>query len=523
MEIMNNNYSNSPSKLINNQTYKYYVRLYNDDGYSQILNPAMIFQLVIEDDILFWPERGFLIYENTEEIFERKFASSEGIETLDAENAARVSLKDKEPYVFRNDGRDYLDIIILPETMLTTDLPIKNLKKEIWELANRYVVYDKEDIESPDNVNKIKKLYFWDREYQKMLETKTQWSTATSALNKSNTGSYDAAQASDDEREMPTGDAIKDILKTNGFEIDEGNFDSGAVKIFHSCYNDQNIWDNINYLLKYHVAKPQEGTSLNNVCDICVFKKDRHNHKFELVPISQIFKKAGAQADNPLEYQIEHLFFEERGSPVYTNRLKAPLLNELDTTKDVMTTKIRNYQFVDMADSDSTHNLVTHQVHSYDFKNKTFIMNTTHGQVDKVEENIGKLYIDKKLLTYNGIHPLITLNKTKTENKSIKPVYSILPSMASIQSHGSAKLLYTGIFLNQCIKLKLDGSTIRRSGRFLGIDRETLTDNTFDYKLCGQWFTTNIKHVFYHDKYFNEILAVKVHSADDLKRSKTVD
>jgi len=516
--------SNGPFKLLNNQTYRYSVRLYNPDNMEgQILNPAMIYQLVIEDDILLWPKRGFLIYENTEEIMERRFASNEGIESLGAKNSTRVALKDAKPYVFRNDGRDYLDIIIMPENILETDTHIKTLKNEIWELANHYVVYDEQDIESPDNVQKIKKLFFWDREYQRMLETKAKWSTATSALNKNNTGSYDAAQASDDEKKMPTGDAIRDILQTNGFETNKDNFDTGAVKIFHSAYNDQNIWENIQYLLKYHVSKPQQVTALNNVCDICIFAKDRHSHKFELVPLSKFFERAGAQADNPLEYQIEHLYFEERGEPVYDKKIKAPYLNALDTTKDVMTTKIRTYQFVDMSASDSTHNIVTHQVHSYDFKNKTFLINTTNAQIDKLEENIGKLYIDKKLLTYNGVHPLITLNKTKTENTSIKPVYSVLPSIASMQSQGSARLLYTGVFLNECIKLQLDGSTIRRTGRFLGIDRKTYTENTFDYKLCGQWFITNVKHVFYHDKYFNEVLAVKVHSADSLKRSKTVD
>jgi hypothetical protein len=67
------------------------------------------------------------------------------------------------------------------------------------------------------------------------------------------------------------------------------------------------------------------------------------------------------------------------------------------------------------------------------------------------------------------------------------------------------------------------GLPIRQTGRFIGIDRMSFSDNKMDYKLLGQWFTTNVKHIFRGDgSYVNEVYAVKLHSYDDLKIDKTV-
>jgi Na+-transporting NADH:ubiquinone oxidoreductase subunit NqrF len=84
-------------------------------------------------------------------------------------------------------------------------------------------------------------------------------------------------------------------------------------------------------------------------------------------------------------------------------------------------------------------------------------------------------------------------------------------------------MLYASLFLNGCLFYQMEGATIRRAGRFVGIDRETYTDNTLDYKLCGQWFVTAVKHNFFRNVYVNQITAVKNYAHTSLKLKTDVD
>ncbi len=49
--------------------------------------------------------------------------------------------------------------------------------------------------------------------------------------------------------------------------------------------------------------------------------------------------------------------------------------------------------------------------------------------------------------------------------------------------------------------------------KFIGIERDdTESDIRFDNKILGQWFVTNVKHIWsFNNRYLNHIGAVKVH------------
>ena len=518
-----------PEKIFNSQKYRVYARLYNPDGYELILNPEAIMHMVIEDDLHFWPTRGFLVYENPNEIIERKLVSDQEIEASKLDAKTRAELKAMKPYVFRNDGRDYLDISIKPlGDMAGDDLTIKTLDDSVWELKYTFVIYDKEDIPANDYTKKIKKFYFWDKEYQTMLENKIQWSTATSTFNeakRANGSDYKSSQAPDDDRKMYSGSAIKAILDENGYKTttDMDKFDKGSTRLLYTTFNDTNTWESLSYLIDNHISEKTTGTQPLDVMDICIFDKDRYTNEFELVPVYKIFNKAGNSANLPKEYQLEHLYFEDMGNGTTHSPSKAPVLREVSTTKDIKIAKIKTYQYVDMSSVDSTNVFVTTPVYSYDFKNKKFSISLADSNVENIEKKMGELYIQNKLLTKNGEHPLLTLNKNKTNNINIHPVFSVRSDTPAITKKGVGRLLYAGLFLNGCIMIQLDGATIRKCGRFIGIDRNTTSDNKLDYKLCGQWFVTNVKHTFFNNSYTNEITAVKMHSYDDLQLKSDID
>ena len=62
--------------------------------------------------------------------------------------------------------------------------------------------------------DKIKKIYFWDKRYQMMLDKKLNWSTATTkeTSKKLKAANKSPSHATDIERSMLTGDAIESLL-----------------------------------------------------------------------------------------------------------------------------------------------------------------------------------------------------------------------------------------------------------------------------------------------------------------------
>ena len=510
-----------PVKQFNGIQYHMELRIHNPDGDEWLLNPSAIDYLMIEDDLHFWPIRGHFVYQNPHDYIERKMAPNVD---LDGSVTAKLKLNSlKDPYLFRNDGRDYLDITIYILTDESHTLP-----KEQWVMKYNCVIYDKEDLTSTNILTKKKKFYFQDIDYQKMLEQKIQWSTATSTLNptyRKLKGAYNPSQAADTDRKMTTGDAIKSILQDNNFKCST-NFDAGSTRILYSTFKDQNIWDNIDYLLANHMSTKSTTTTPLDESDICIFDKDRYSGEFVLMPLNNFFKKAGNTAENPKEYQLEHMLLQEGVSIPSTSTNKAPVKvpTIFGTTfdKDYKSGLIKSYQFVDMSGDINTKLIVTTPVHTYDFKNKTFSINSENSNVETLVEKIKKNYIENKVLA-KGSYPLITLNKNKTSNKNIRPVYSVRSDKEAINKMGIGNLLNWSLFLNQCLKFEAIGLPLRQTGRFIGVDRASFSDNKMDYKLLGQWFVTNVKHIFNgNGSYNNEVIAVKLHTYDDLGIDKNV-
>jgi hypothetical protein len=505
-------------KQYNSKHYMVDLKIFNPSGETWYLNIAAIDHLEIEDDLHFWPIRGFFIYQNPHEVIERVMESNTALTNSVPDAKLKLNAETNKPYVFRNDGRDYLDI-----TINLVD-PDGKLPKKQWVMTHHCVIYDKEDLTSADVGGKKKKFYFWDADYQKMLDNKIQWSTAKSTLNPTYRklgDAYDPAQASDDERKMPTGIAIKSILTDHGFPI-SSNFDEGSTELFYSTYSDKNIWQNIQYLLQHHMSKKSTTIAPLNERDICIFNKERDTGEFSFIPINEFFKRAGNSPNIPKEYQLEHMYLEELVGEPSTSVLKAPKSQEYQTDKDFHSGLIKAYQFVDMSTDINTSLMVSTPVHSYDFKNKTFSINLADSNPTKIVDKVKTMYIDKNLLV-KGLYPLITINKNKTDNSTIRPVYSPRSDKDAIIRHGVGDMLHWALFLNQCMRFQAVGLPIRQTGRFIGIDRMSFSDNKMDYKLLGQWFTTNVKHIFRGDgSYVNEVYAVKLHSYDDLKIDKTV-
>jgi hypothetical protein len=524
----------------NNQLYEFIVQIEIDKvgGKEKIkipLNPESIMELCLEDDFLDWPVKGYFTINNKHESLERILKNSD------------VAPLFRDEFSFRNDGRDKVRIRLrpVPEGVLNIAKDFE-LPDDIWTIDLKFVIYDQEDIAMPNVETKAKKFYFWDDRYHTMIERNVEWSTAIPQRPEfisKYPKSKPVAQTSDVEREMFTGDAIKDMLHATGlFEEslsdDPEEWDQGLTRVLYTAPSQYSINDNLTYLAGKHLGGTKEDK------DICIFHRNRFdedpktNGKWTLKPLTKYFEKAGKK--EPGEYQIEHLFIEEAntfsdddGFETFDGQLKkgqtapwkAPLANDPSDTIDIKANeyfKIQSYMFVDMAGIDNTLNLTTKPVYWYDFREKHFGTDFEENEIKKVkDDHFKKKYADKLYAAAAETPALFTLNKTKTERYSIDPKFTTVsssstPTVEGRILKGKGEILNSGFFLNECVMLRLLGSTHRLSGKFIAIDKFGDSDSLFDYKLLGQWFVINVKHIIQGSTYLNDVLAVKIHSYEDL-------
>lgn len=501
-------------RIFQHQTWNICITL-NNLKKELPLFPDNIIELVIHDDLISWPYRGYITINNLGEALERKGEPSEAAVTKEL-TATGSKVPEYDTYLFRMDGHDEIYIKISPKP----DNAYQLFPEKIWTFENTYTIYDVQDMQTSNTITKRKRLYFWDKKYQILQEKNIEWSTATAKTNTNFTGS--PAHVSDEKRSMHTGDALKDLLTEAGFKENiSDDFDKGGTKILYSSPVQNTVNDDVDHILNSHLwSSSTPGRSSD---DICIFHLDRHTKKWTLKPLHKYYDLAGKDIDEPGELQIEHLFFEGYGDDGVHDAYKAPLSKLLSLEKDIKLlqwNKIDTYQFVDMSGMDNAKALVSMPVHQYDFKNKQFIMDFENNEIERVKADFNELYIKDKLLGGSGgPSPLFTLNNLKKEQKSIQHEFNssnINDEKSRILS-GKGKILYAAVFLNERIVLRLLGSTHRLSGTFIGIDKENVyTDNDFDYKICGQWFVINVRHIIHKNMYINELTAVKVHSYEKL-------
>ena len=488
------------AKLIGQQLWQYKCVLYNHKQRYEVPTRAIKI-LCVEDDLLSWPLRGYVVIDNRMEGFER----SEDFDMF---------------YYLRSDARDEIYIEIKPIVAKGT------LPDKIWKIELEAVVYDVEDLPHADMTIKAKKLYFWDKKFQNILEKNIQWSTSNGKRYISPVCPKPIAHASDLERSMFTGEAIASLLFEAGYEsyIDFSKWNWGKSKIQFTAKADWTIWDCIQYILQQQISD-------DGKYDICILQWNRGDKKWNLQPVWNFFEKAGI--GSPKELQIEHMFFEENVSDnISVSPMKSPInwdsSKEIDIKSDDFN-KIRNYRFSQPSGLDNAKAFLTRPVYSHWHKKKQFDIDAKENEIKYVKEK----YFKKNYVEYvlsPGKYPVMAMNKTKEFQKSIDPQFSPISTLEPkndryIRSlEGRGKILYAGLFLNQNMVIRMTGSTHRLAGTFIGVDRaKTPSDTIYDYQICGQYLVTNVKHLIQQQKFVNDITMVKVHAYEALPVNEGVE
>lgn len=503
---------------LNGHMYEIQIFLTNGEKIYGIA-PTAIVALSIEDTIANWVTQGTLTIYNPNELIEQN------------------------NYNFRNDGEDLLRIRILPRDLNIKGLPALNINanRQLWEINQLFSIYNIEDIPMETQSNsdakiykKLKKLYFWDLRYQIMQTKNIEYSTALSPI--ATSGQSISTTFSDEERSIPTGIAINEIIKTSldnnpilsktGLDTNEPEkyWDIGGRTIFYTSGAADNCFEDLEILKNRHISS----TFLESgVPDFSLLSTERSSDGlsfFTLTPFSKIFSRAVAGTDEPGEDQIEHFYLHadareesQQGITMY----RAPKNSNLNSTRDITLRDfsfITSYELSDISPAVNAGNFISYRVHSFDFKNRQFNIessNHSYTLAQKLfqEKYISQLYKNGKSSGNNFLLDVQTNSKIK--NYSVMPTFnnegdSTRPEIRAIS--GMYRLLHTGLFQNTCINFTVPGLTLRQSGKFIGIDRPAGSlDNSFDDKLCGQWFVINVLHTITNGAYYNNITAIKIH------------
>ncbi len=493
---------NTPAaQFLDNQLWKISVSITN---YSPPVKPVFIpgnyiHELVLEHDIIdpcYW--RGSMI------VTSNRFGILEGENPEDNLNLEML---------FRGDGRDEMLIELVPLFADSVELP-----PETWEIKSDFIVYDVEDIPWKDGGGMAKKIYFWHKAYALLTERGAPFSTAKHA-NVSN-----KSIATNEERMLPVGEAIKYLLEDCNLKqyIDYDEWDIGATesRIFYNSSPGSTSLDSLHDILPYYVSS-DGGPGL------LYFNRGRN--KFQLLGLRKFFDNAGKSTPGKYYYETFMLGTGDSGTldtnitPNKTPTINASRYDYANMLKKYNIIRDNSYIVTETSGADSMESFVSQMVHTYNHKDKIFNTIYKESEIQNHKKLFKKNYTDK-LLPGAGGQPLMVLNSAKKNQSRVSQrfISSIDKQFNIIEKVGGNYLTLSTIFLNMGINFKVQGSTHRHAGRFVGIEKNKNSDNKYDHRMLGQWFVTSVITRWRDNQLYNELVANKVSSFSNLRFNEEV-
>jgi hypothetical protein len=472
-------------------------------------------QLVIQETLIDWNVRGYLILENDYETFERGAGSY-----VSSSNGTNNSTQIKAPFLFRTDGRNKISVKIYPYTETENNIG-DNLDPAWWQMCFDFVIYDIQDTPGQDPTKKLKTLYFKDERHQVFSERNIEWSTSINAK----------IGAKDSERTMYGNDALQSLINQAciiggdskktlniGYDkdasIDKPNiplnvFDTKqwaaapgdpSSKIFYTSPAHHNVLNDIEYLLTN--SKASDGSPV-----ILEFGRWEGDKSWKLIPLSFYFK-------NSQQNQIERLLIDDgmdfTNSPPAIPRAEFTTSSAIHNFTSGIASTISNYHYVPMVPMDDQL-ICNSPLFNYDFSKSLYNIYFNKNKISEVLNSTAKMaqngLFNFKQNQSNQI--LLNVNKTKSSGLMTRNFYT--PQSFFLQDYPQLKMIKDLVFLGGGIYFQVPGLTFRTPGKFIFIDRMAAGDkNAFDDKFLGQWMLTKVTHSFTKNGYINDVMATKI-------------
>lgn len=527
---------------IGDNHYIFDVFLFNGETKTGITYSS-IEELSIVDDLRYFFSYGYIVFNDSNDVLE-SFNGMGGGEKV-------------TPYTFRGDGRDYLQIEIMPQ-LKENDAFVNSVSEQDREefcLKYTFSVYKIQEDMVEDKGVKYKRLYFWDVDYQLLNEIDSHFTTSEVPLEETLNSPSETTQTNEssvlsetqtnqkkvknvDDFKRYTGDSIKFLLDkcfnkitSVGFKASNEWDKGGGLIEYHTNANYKAI-DDLQYLLNYHVSEK----SYDYVP--CILKKTRYSEEYTLIPITVYIQNTLFKPSNGgIFSSIAKGFAGLIGLGGGRNLTEDMYIGKLDTNGVGLESKlnfgslgssdafnapnyniIENYSFL-KADADIVQKDVsTHFVHSYD-PNGFFTCSIKSNNFKNSTESIYKDNVKNLSNTPNSqSYDILPKNQLREENKNVQHVYSAgLGIGQDFQklNFGRNKALMASVFKNTAIYFRIKGLTRRRSGTFFNVNRtDNQLSNEHDKNVLGKYFTTMVIHEFKKGMYYNHIYGTKSSSSE---------
>jgi len=506
---------------IGDNTFRFNVTLTNADGSFFRIKNSAITNMNLNDSLLDIGHKGYLIFKNSLDAMEKAVtnntASNDNLFSRGS-NAGTIL-----PYTFRGDARDYLIIDISPNLnsySSNTVVDVTANTANTFQLKFLFCVYDVEDILGDSPYDKFKKVYFWDYHYQILNEKNANFNTsnfisASSSGTSSNSSSSNSQQRksiqdlTNEERAMPTGLAIKQLLKSvfsqnEGFNVNFGEWEDGGSKIFYSSPVGNKAIDDISYLLDNHLSSP------NSFYDFSILRKDRGTNNFTLKSMKSYFggstgsfNAVGIQNAGPSHIE-KFVLGNYTQSNDGTYNLSKSFNSQQNNAFLPDYSIIQKFKFSNISGMDQQREVTTNLVHNYNFKTKYFTIHTAENIYNKIYSVFNSNYS-------NMGNSVLSKNIFRTQNKNSNQTFSVNYEYDTKGiAAGRNKILKKALFLCNAINFTARGLSSRQAGKFISIDRnDSFNSNKFDEKVLGSYFIVNVNHIFTNGQYINEITAIK--------------
>jgi hypothetical protein len=523
---------------IGDNNYRFDVFLYNGETKMGITYGS-IQELTIIDDLRYFFSYGYIKFNDSQDVFE----SFNGIN-----GEGNIT-----PYTFRGDGRDYLDVEIMPQMEDNDNCVASVSEKDKKEFCLKYTfsIYKIEEEVMEDRGVKYKKAYFWDVDYQFLNEIDSHFST--SEVNSKGNGivggffnnketqnissnTLDNKKLSNtDDFKRYTGDSIKRLLEkcfkeltTVGFKASR-EWDRGGGLIEYHTQSGNKAIDDLEYLLDYHVSEATYGYVP------CFLRKERYTEEYSLIPvttytqnsfyngsggglgglISSISKAIGGR-NMTEDFYIGKV--DTSGGSGLGNGLNFGSLNSPNSFNAINYNIVENYTFLKPEADMIQNDVSTHFVHSYD-PDGFFTCSIGENNFKKSTKSIFDDNIKNLPNSSNGSgYDILPKNQLREQNKNVQHVYSAgLGIGQNFQklNFGRNKALIASIFKNTAIYFRIRGLTKRKAGTFFNLNRtDNQLKNQHDKDLLGTYFTTMVIHEFKKGMYYNHMYATKPSSSE---------
>jgi hypothetical protein len=520
LPVSNENKFSDFSYLINNNFYEFQVYLGSFDGRLKQLKPSSIKMLNIENDLEFPFHQGYILLDNRQDNLESNYNY-----TLDPSlpqyytPGYKSTNNTSNSFIFNGDSRDVLIVKILPKLSNSeTNTNDKNVLK-YFLLQFDFVIYNTEEIDDGTQDGKLKKLYFWELDYEILREKNSFFSTAKYLNQKK-----DVQDLSNENRRILTGVALSAAInegldKNDGFNPTFEQFDPGSTTIFFSSPGNFKYTDAIDYILSRHVSSPDSNFSP------CILRHERYPKAYSLKSYYNIFKNALTYDRDKIipgneyleTFKIAGYTDNSAGSlPIFKVKFTPSFAAFMPSEGN-----IDAYSF-DFPAGIYTQSLInTKNVHSYNYNNKQFNIETSRNSMenfDKVAQN-------------NYVTPIAPVGqKTFQTGKLRSQNKNYINEFAAVEQDPNQRLslgltvnLKNYVYLNSFVNFRVKGATYRQAGKFIGITRDSNKQpSDFDNKFLGVYLITKVNHIFEDANYFNELVCVKTYVPSDLFLNKSI-